>query len=451
MATQFANVFYQGEKAGVVFWDAERRLAISEYTPEFIRDGVELAPLKMPLRAGPFQFPNQHESYSGLPGLLADSLPDTYGNTLINEWLRQQGRDPSDFTPVERLCYIGNRGMGALEFRPGMRDRMSRAEVVEVDKLVELASRALARKNTLSTELEDAEDLTEILRVGTSAGGARAKAVVAWNPQTNEVRSGQADVPAGFEHWMLKFDGVTESFDGVRDPQGYGRIEYAYYLMAKQAGIAMSQCRLFEEGGRAHFMTRRFDRLTGGGKIHCASLFGLAHMQYSAPGAHSHSYEEYFAVIEDLDLDSKFKREAFRRMVFNVLGCNRDDHTKNFNFIIGDSGYWELSPAFDVTYAFNPQPGKWTATQQMSIMGKREKITRDDLVAIGRQCNIATMPKLKSDIDSVVDALKQWEYFAAQAKVGDRETSGIKAAIAAQIESCTERESNPNSLAGTGY
>ncbi|EDY80716.1 HipA-like N-terminal domain family [Verrucomicrobiia bacterium DG1235] len=430
MAASLADVFYHGKKAGVVFWDGARRVAVFEYTPDFIKNGVELAPLKMPLRAGPFQFPDLHESYSGLPGLLADCLPDVYGNTLIDAWLRQQGRRPADFSPVERLCYIGNRGMGALEFRPGLREKASKPERLEIDKLVELASRALSQKDSLSTGFAAVEDMREILRVGTSAGGARAKAVIALNPKTMEVRSGQADVGKGFEHWLLKFDGVTESFDGVRDPQGYGRIEYAYHRMARAAGIDMSECRLLEEGGRAHFMTRRFDRPDCGGKLHCASLFGIAHMQYSAPGSHSHSYEDYFEVIEELDLPPSSKLEAFRRMVFNVFGCNRDDHAKNFGFVLENSGQWKLSPAFDVTYSFNPQPGKWTAMQQMSIMGKREGITREDLLAIGRQCDVATLPKLKSAIEGVIAAVQRWEVFAEQAKVGDKETAKVRAAIA---------------------
>jgi serine/threonine-protein kinase HipA len=429
MATSIADVFYHGSKIGAVFWDADRRFSVFEYTPEFVRSGIQLAPLKMPLRPTPYQFPNLHESYSGLPGMLADCLPDMYGNTLIDAWLRQQGRRPADFSPVERLCYIGNRGMGALEFQPGLRAKTSRSERVEIDQLVELASRALSQKDDLSTTFRGEADLQEILRVGTSAGGARAKAVIALNPETMEVRSGQADVSAGFEHWLLKFDGVSESFDGVRDPQGYGRIEYAYSLMAKEAGLAMSECRLFEEGGRAHFMTRRFDRPESGVKVHYASLYGIAHMAYSAPGTHGHSYEDYFEVIEELDLSPQFKLEAFRRMVFNVFGCNRDDHTKNFGFILGDWGAWELAPAFDITYAFNPLPGKWTANQQMSIGGKREGVTRDDMLAIGRQCNIATLPKLKGAIDSVKSALEHWNEFAQLAKVGDEETARIESAI----------------------
>lgn len=432
MAHPFADVYYQGVKAGVAYWDATRRLAAFEYAPPFVRSGVELAPLMMPLRAGPYQFANLHESFGGLPGMLADSLPDTFGHALIDDWLRQQGRSPVDFSPLERLCYIGNRGMGALEFRPALRDRNSKSERVEVDRLVELASAALARREGLAVGLGSEEELSEILRVGTSAGGARAKAVVAINPPTGEVRSGQAQAPSGFEHWLMKFDGVTSSFDGVRDPPGYGRIEYAYHLMARQAGITMAECRLFEEGGRAHFMTRRFDRPDGGGKRHFASLFGLAHLAYAAPGGHGHAYEDYFAVIEKLNLAPAAKLEGYRRMVFNVLGCNRDDHSKNFGFLLTEAGQWELAPAYDLCYAYNPAPGKWTATQQMSVAGKRVGITRQDFIATGRACGVATVPKLNAIIDQVTDALGQWEPCGAQAGVSADNTAKIARALKAQ-------------------
>ncbi len=432
MADLLADVLIFGRKAGVVFWDSVRAVGVFEYTPEMIDSGWELAPLRMPLRKGPYQFPNLHESFQALPGLLADCLPDTYGNTLINEWLRSQGRDPTDFSPVERLCYVGSRGMGALEFFPSMRDNTIGAEKVEIDQLVELASQALAMKEGLKAELRTDADLSEILRVGTSAGGARAKAVITWNPETNEVRSGQAEAPEGFQHWLLKFDGVNAAFDGVRDPQGYGRIEYAYSLMAKEAGITMMPCRLFEEGGRAHFMTQRFDRITtkeGQRKKHFASLFGLAHMAYSAPGSHSHSYEDYFAAIAGLKLTPTERLEGYRRMAFNILGCNRDDHVKNFGFLFEPDSGWSLAPAYDVTYAHNPAPGKWTAKQQMSVMGKREGITRDDLLEAGKTLGIATAPRLKQVLDQVGDSLNGWKVFAAQADVAEENIEAIGNAI----------------------
>ncbi len=433
MQTDLADVLYQEQKVGVIFWDAPRRVAVFEYTPEFIASGLELAPLQMPLRNQPYQFPRLHDSYAGLPGLLADSLPDVYGKVLIDEWIRRQGRDPDGFTPVERLCYVGDRGMGALEFRPSLRKLAPHAEKVAVDRLVELASEALRAKEGLSTELRNEEDITEILRVGTSAGGARAKAVVALNEATNEVRSGQASVPAGFNHWILKLDGVTASFDGVREPQGYGRIEYAYHLMAVESGIRMMECRLFEEGGRAHFMTRRFDRPNGAGRLHYASLFGLTHMAYGAPWEVGHAYEDYLkTVVSGLHLAPEDRIEAFRRMAFNVLGCNRDDHSKNFGFLMQPNGAWGLSPAFDITYAHNPAPEKWTAVQQMSVLGKREAVTASDLIECGRICGIGTIPRLKGVIAQVSAALHRWPEFANNAGVGEREREAISVAVQAQ-------------------
>ena len=434
MATQtIADVLYRGDKAGVVYWDEARRVAVFQYTPEFVRWGIELAPLKMPLREAPYQFPNLPESFSGLPGLLADCLPDTYGNALIDDWLRSQNRSVEDFSPVDRLCYMGRRGMGALEFQPVLREMSSVAEQVDIGHLVELAAIVLAQRKSISVGLDES-GLNEILRVGTSAGGARAKAVIAWNRDTNEVRSGQANVPAGFEHWLMKFDGVAESFDGVQDPQGYGRIEYAYSLMAGEAGIKMAECRLFEEGGRAHFMTRRFDRLEKGVKIHYASLFGLVHMAYSAPGTHAHAYEDLFEALLLLELAPANRLEAFRRMVFNVLACNRDDHSKNFGFLLTEPGGWELAPAFDMTYAHNPQPGKWTARQQMSVLGKRSGIALDDMLSTARNCDVATLPKLKTAAGQVAAALRNWERHAEVAGLDGQQTLQVKNAIAQQLQ-----------------
>lgn len=431
MATdyQLAEVHYHDELVGMVAWDRTRHIASFEYAREFLSRELSLAPLHLPLRRGVFQFPNLHESFGGLPGLLADCLPDAFGQALIDEWLRAQGRQPEDFSPIDRLCYVGNRGMGALEFRPTVRPEASQAEAVDVAALVELATHALARKEHLRTALDSADDLNEILRVGTSAGGARAKAVIAWNRTTGEVRSGQAGAPPGFTHWILKFDGVGGSFDGVHDPQGYGRIEYAYALMAQAAGVTMAECRLHEEGGRAHFMTRRFDRTDDDRKVHYSSLFGLGHLAYTAPGAHRHSYEDYFDVIRKLDLTPADRVQAFRRMVFNVLGCNRDDHVKNFGFLMDAEGGWHLSPAFDVTYAHNPAPGKWTATQQLSVQGKRTGITPADLIAAGRTAMIATKPKLTAIIDEVTVTLERWPEFATTAGVSPDNHRGIATAL----------------------
>ncbi|MEM1158219.1 MAG: type II toxin-antitoxin system HipA family toxin [Verrucomicrobiota bacterium] len=414
---------------GVALHDRESGLTTFQYTPEFIDTKIELAPVKMPLRPSPYQFEQLHDSFDGLPGLLADSLPDTFGKVLIDNWLGSQGRSPDDFTPVERLCYIGSRGMGALEFSPSLRETAPVAEQVEISRLVELAAQALQVKAGLRSGFESEEDLNEILRVGTSAGGARAKAVIAWNPKTGEVMSGQTTASAGFEHWLLKFDGVDASFDGVRDPQGYGRIEYAYHLMAREAGIAMSDCRLMEEGGRAHFMTRRFDRLNSGVKLHYASLFGMAHMGYCSPGTHSHSYENYFETIHRLGLTPEEKCQAFRRMVFNVMACNRDDHVKNFGFLLKEDGKWSLAPAYDMAFAHNPAPGKWTARQQMSVCGKRESITIDDLLSVGREFQVATRTRLSNMISETANALSNWRVHAEMAGVPEEQTDRISKAF----------------------
>lgn len=433
MAHDLATVRYHGQNVAAVYWDAAKGCASFRYQPDFIDSGLPLAPLTMPLAQRTYQFPRLDESFQGLPGLLADCLPDTFGNALIDQWLRSQGRSPADFNPVERLCYMGQRSMGALEFEPALvSGKEYQAQAIEIDRLVELASRALAIKEGLQARLEDADGLQQILQVGTSAGGARAKAVIAWNEATGEVHSGQSDCPEGFEHWLLKFDGVNSSFDGVRDPLGYGRIEYAYSLMAKQAEIEMAPCRLLEENGRAHFMTRRFDRDDKGKKLHYASLFGIAHMPYRAPGLHAHSYEDLFEVITQLKLPKTDALQSFRRMVFNALALNKDDHVKNFGFIFDQR--WRLSPAFDVSYAYNPAPDKWTANQQMSVRGKRNRITRHDLIAFAQDHDLATLPKIKQMIDHVCDAVRDWQRLANEAGVNERTAAKIQNALDASLQ-----------------
>lgn len=432
MALDLATIVYQGQRIGGAYWDAKRGHATFRYEPDFVENGPELSPLKMPLANRTYQFPRLDESFRGLPGLLADCLPDTFGNALIDQWLRSQSRSPADFNPIERLCYMGKRSMGALEFEPALSDRKPIAEAVELDRLVELASKALAVKEQLDTTLNDEDGLHQILQVGTSAGGARAKAVIAWNEQTGEVRSGQTDCPPGFSHWLLKFDGVDSSFDGVRDPKGYGRIEYAYHLMATAAGIEMAPCRLLEEGGRAHFMTKRFDRGEEGRKIHYASLFGLAHMGYKSPGEHSHSYENLFEVIQQLQLPKSDALEAFRRVAFNILAFNRDDHVKNFGFLLDTD--WRLSPAFDISYAYNPAIGKWTATQQMSLLGKRSEIGSEDLIQFAKNNSLATVPKIKAILEQVTEAIRNWTDFAMDAKVSEQNIAKIDKVLKTSVE-----------------
>ena len=402
---------------GAVSWDSERNFGFFEYDRAFLSSGVEVSPLMMPLAPVRYSFPNlSRESFKGLPGLLADSLPDKFGNLLINQWLAGQGRTPASFDPVERLCYLGSRAMGALEFHPTLLpDRPS--EKLHIDALVHLANDALASRGSLHTSLaERPEALATILRIGTSAGGARAKAVIAWNPQTNEIRSGQVPLLPGFEAWMLKFDGVSANRDKeLTDPLGYGRIEYAYHLMARAAGITMSDCRLLEENDRAHFMTRRFDRTPHGGKLHLQSLCGMAHFDFNQAGAYS--YEQAFQISRRLRLSQPDLAELFRRAVFNIISRNQDDHTKNIAFLMGRDGVWKLSPAYDMIYAYNPN-GDWTSRHQMTLSGKRDHFTTSDLLDAARHADLRP-PQAKSIISEVHAAVADWKGFAAQTGVPD--------------------------------
>ena len=403
-----------GQTVGAVAWDRERQLGSFEFTPEFARSGLDLAPLTMPIanERRRWSFPSlSRDTYFGLPGLLADALPDEFGHRLIDAWLARQGRAAASFSPVERLCYTGHRAMGALEFEPALGAALEDSVAIDVEQLVALAQTVLDERSKWHGRLgsEDSDALLDILRVGTSAGGGRPKAVIALSDATGEVRSGQLDAPAGFAHWILKFDGVQGGSLG--DPAGYGRVEYAYSRMAQACGIEMSECRLLEEGGRAHFMTRRFDRLEDGARVHLQSLCALAHFDFRMPGATA--YEEAFAVARALRLPHPQMEELFRRMVFNVVARNQDDHTKNFAFLMHPDGQWQLSPAFDLTYAYNPE-GRWTARHQMSIAGKREDITREDLLSIAKA---NTIKKGTAIVDAVVETVARWIEFAAAAKV----------------------------------
>ncbi|MBL4587563.1 MAG: type II toxin-antitoxin system HipA family toxin, partial [Flavobacteriales bacterium] len=346
-----------GIRMGAVGWDNDRQLGVFEYDPEFLKRNLDVAPITMPLREakngnGIFSFSGLNtETYQGLPGLLADSLPDRFGNRLITEWLKRQGRTVASMNPIEKLCHIGARGMGALEFEPTTASFESPSETLEVEELVQLARTILHQKDGLRSNLNTGSEtgIEDIIRVGTSAGGARAKAVIAYNPKTGDVRPGQADGKKGYEHWLIKFDGVNNDLLG--DPAGYGRIEYAYHLMAKNCGIRMAECKLMEEHDRAHFMTKRFDRI-GTEKLHMQTLCGIAHFDYNQPALYS--YEQAFQVMRQLRLPYPDAEELFRRMAFNVLCFNCDDHTKNISFLMDRNGEWRLSPAYDVTYAYNP-------------------------------------------------------------------------------------------------
>jgi serine/threonine-protein kinase HipA len=413
-----ADVRLWGNSIGAVAVDGPGRVASFEYTDAFVRSGIAVSPITMPPRRGVFRFPSLDiGSFHGLPGMLADALPDRFGNAVIDAWLATQGRLPSDINAVERLCYTGARGMGALEFWPSKGPRAEHSTAIQVDALVALASEVMAGRESLTTTFGDpekAQAVREILRVEASAGGARAKAVIAWNPDTNEVRSGQVSAPPGFEYWLLKFDGVTGNADKeLTDPKGYGAIEYAYSLMARAAGISMSECRLFEEGGRRHFMTRRFDRGPNGEKRHLQSLAALGHYDFNMAGAHS--YEQAFMMIRTLDMSMDSLVEQYRRMVFNVVARNQDDHVKNIGFLMDKSGVWTLSPAYDVTYSYNPN-GAWTSSHQMSLNNKRDGFSLGDLVAVAKYASLKR-GLAEEIVEEVTTAVSQWPVFATAAGV----------------------------------
>ena len=421
-----ANVRLWGTRIGAVSLPDGERAASFEYDPEFASSGIGPAPIEMPLEASRiYRFPGLSQvSFSGLPGMLADSLPDRYGNALIDAWLATRGRAPESFDPVERLCYIGRRGMGALEFEPAQGPKAATDHALDIEALVELAAEVMARRADLAVSLRRPgrrDAVREILRVGTSAGGARPKALVALNPESGEVRSGQLDLRPGFEHWILKFDGVDESSRELGSGRGYGAIELAYSWMAGRAGIEMTECRLLEEGGRRHFMTRRFDRTPDGDKRHMQSLAALAHLDYNQPGANS--YEQAFQAIRALGLPHEAAEQQFRRMVFNVVARNQDDHVKNIAFLMDRDGRWSLSPAFDMVYAHNPS-GRWTAQHQMSINGKRDRITVEDLRQVAA---VASLKRGRAEaiLAEVVEAVRAWPELAARAGVDEERITRI--------------------------
>jgi serine/threonine-protein kinase HipA len=427
-----ASVRLWGREIGAVTWLDDREIGVFQYAPEFVDSNIQVAPLTMPLRAVPYEFPAlPRETFRGLPGMLSDSLPDKFGNALIDAWLASQGRLPQSFNPVERLCYIGTRGMGALEFQPALLGPPTERNTIEIAALVQLANRVLDERISLAGKLSGADDaqvIEDIIRVGTSAGGARAKAILAWNEETGEFRSGQVPASKGFTHWLMKFDGVAGNKDReVADPQGYGLIEYAYHRMAVAAGIEMSQCRLHREGGRAHFMTRRFDRTDDGEKLHMQSLCAMLHYDFNQPDAWS--YEQALQAIRRVGLPMRDVEQQFRRAVFNVIARNHDDHVKNIAYLMNRKGEWRLAPAFDIAYAYNPS-GAWTSRHQMSINGKRDGFHVEDLLTLGNLGGLKR-PKAASIVEEVDAAVARWQSFVDEA--------GIDAATARRIENAHRR------------
>lgn len=427
-----AKVNIWNQMVGAVAWDDKNGFTTFEFQESFLKKDLDLAPLKMPISEAKngkriFSFANlNEETYKGLPGLLADSLPDRFGNRLIDVWLAKQGRSSDSFNPVERLCYIGKRGMGALEFEPVLTPFDQTSTQLELGELVKLAKKILDEKFNFKTNLSKKNEnaLLDILRIGTSAGGARAKAIIAYNPKTNDVRSGQIDNLDNYEYWILKFDGVNDKKLG--DPQGYGRIEYAYYLMAKECGIKMNESKLLFEDKYAHFMTKRFDR-SDNNKLHMQTLCAIAHYDYNYPS--SYSYEQAFQVIRQLKLPYENTEQLFLRIVFNVIARNQDDHTKNISFLMDKNGMWKLAPAYDITFAYDPK-NKWMKAHQMSINGKFDDINRNDILSLAKNMNIK---KASQKIDIIIDVVSRWKNFAKEAKVAAEQIKLIQAALILKI------------------
>lgn len=414
-----ARVILYGKPMGTIRWDKNRNITQFEYADSFVRGGLEPSPILMPVRAGRiYSFSDiGRETFKGLPGLIADSLPDTYGRALFDRWLALTGR--SSGNAVETLCFLGKRCMGALEFEPAMDAPYGKDVHIELDSLVEVASEALAEKEEFGANLEADKKaaIAEIVRLGTSAGGQRAKAIIAYNDKTGEVRSGQIDAPDGFDYYLIKLDGVTAEA-GFRETQNFGRLEYSFSRLVRSCGIEMSECRLIEENGRAHFLTKRFDRINGE-KIHMQTLCAIAHYDYRMP--RSFSYEQAFNIMRALRLPYSQAQEMFRRMVFNVVVRNQDDHTKNISFLMDRTGKWRLSPAYDMGYAYNPDGG-WTSQHQMSINGKFDNITRGDLMECARRNNIKDAGTI---IDNVIERASEWPTIARECEVPQKMIDAI--------------------------
>lgn len=400
-----------GKRVGAVANDPTKDYFAFEYDPKWVRAGIELAPLQMPLSMAnqPFIFTGlPQETFQRLPAMLADALPDRFGNALINAWMADKGVPADRITALDRLAYMGKRSMGALEFKPTRGSNTSSATALQLGKLVDAARMAL--EGSFKNEVLTKTTLSQIIQVGTSAGGARAKATVAWNPKTDELRAGQFDVPEGFEHWILKFDGLKDD-SSLGETKGFGRTEYAYYLMAEAAGVDMAPCRLLTENDRAHFMTKRFDR-EGNTRIHMQSLCAMDHLDYKQTGVHS--YRQLFNVMMRLELGKDAMRQMLRRLVFNTMAVNWDDHTKNFAFLLRENGKWELTPAYDICFAYDPT-NRWINQHQMSINGKFLGITREDIHILAEKIGISR--EVPIVIKAVGEAIARWDEFATIAGV----------------------------------
>ena len=419
MVIEVITITYQDDVVGAVSFDTEKGLGSFEYAPGFIKKGIELSPIKMPLSNRIYSFPElDFNTFKGLPGLIADSLPDDFGNAVLNAWVAGQGRSPSDITPLQRLQYTGKRGMGALEYAPATKLRsLNASQQVEIQSLVSIAQEILDLRGNFEVELkqsgqDDREAMMSLLSVGMSAGGARPKAVLAFNEDFTQVRSGQAKVPSGFTHYLMKFDGVSEhnkNQETFGDPLGYGAMEFVYHLMANKCGVDMMPCRLLHEGNRRHFITQRFDR-NKNNKVHVQTLNGLAHVDYKKPGAFS--YEELFGIARQLKLSAVEAEQLFKRMTFNIIARNHDDHSKNFAFML-KKDKWSLAPAYDLAYSYKPG-SKWVNSHWMSLNGKRDKFTRSDFYSLEKLSPIFSKKKIDDIIDATIEHISTWRQLAEE-------------------------------------
>ncbi len=427
---EVAKISIWGEPLGALSWDKKKKFGSFEYFPNFLNSNWDVSPVHMPLQLSKgriYSFPNLNEqTYKGLPGLLSEILPDDFGNKLIDNWLEINKIKSSEFTPLDRLCYIGKRGMGALEFEPSIHKYPSDSTILDIKKLIDLAQKVIDGRKKLKLNIQETSSLNELIKVGSSAGGQRPKAIIAYNKLTKEIRSGQTDAPPGFEHYIFKFDGVNNQ--ELADPKGFGRIEFAYYKMALDCGIEMSESMLFEENGRAHFMTKRFDRVNESEKLHMQTLCSLAHFDYKAAGVYS--YENAFETMRELRLTHKETDQLYKRMIFNVIARNQDDHTKNISFLMNKEGKWSLSPAYDVTYSYNPS-GIWTNQHQMAINGNRNEFALSDLTEVGEKVSLKNS---KTIIAQTIAVVSKWEKYAKDAGVSIGQSKAIKKAHRLKIK-----------------
>ncbi len=423
MVRDVVRVKYKEHDVGAVSFNTETGIGSFEFEPRFIKTGIELSPVKMPLSGKIYSFPEADPvAFNGLPGMIADSLPDDFGNAVLNAWIASHGKSTADITPIQRLKYMGKRGMGALTYHPAKKIKnLNTSQHIEIQSLVSLAQEILDKREQFRVALgaqgqEDKETMMALLSVGVSAGGARPKAVLAFNDDFTQVRSGQTDVPEGFTHFIMKFDGVCEhnkDEETFGDPMGYGTMEYVYHLMAKACGIDMMPCRLLNEGGRRHFITQRFDR-DGNEKRHVQTLNGLAHISYKKAG--SYSYAELFAIARELKLNPDDAMQIFKRMVFNVVARNHDDHSKNFGFMLDDQHKWQLTPAYDLAYSYKPE-SHWVSSHWMKLNGKRDNFTREDFYSLEKLSPIFSKRKIDRIIEETTEHVSRWNDLAAEHSV----------------------------------